>query len=55
MKYQDLVIKDGKFIGDFEKMYQNFDDSWNQTKKGFVENSISKQVVCNYINNYNIK
>ena len=33
MRYQDFVIKDGKFIGEFEKMYQNFDDPWNQKKK----------------------
>ena len=24
--YQDYVIKDGKFIGDFEKCYQDFKD-----------------------------
>ena len=54
MKYQDLVIKDGKFVGEFEKMYQEFDDPWNQTKEGNVENSISRQVVCNYINQYQI-
>lgn len=29
-KYQDFVIKDGKFIGEFEKMYQKFDDPWHQ-------------------------
>lgn len=30
--YQDFVIKDGKFIGDFEKCYQNFDDPWHHLK-----------------------
>ncbi len=55
MKYQDLVIKDGKFVGEFEKMYQLFDDPWNQTKKGYVENSISRQIVVNYINSFEIK
>jgi hypothetical protein len=55
MKYQDLVIKDGKFVGQFEKMYQLFDNPWNQTKEGYVENSISRQVVCNYINTFNIE
>ena len=55
MKYQDLVIKDGNFVGQFEKMYQQFEDPWNQTKEGYVENSISRQVVCNYINYFNIK
>ena len=54
MKYQDLVIKDGKFVGEFEKMYQEFDDPWNQTKEDYVENSVSRQIVCNYINQYQI-
>ncbi len=26
--YHDYVIKDGKFIGKFEEMYQNIDDPW---------------------------
>lgn len=29
-RYQDYVIKDGKFIGRFEEMYQKFDDPWHQ-------------------------
>lgn len=29
-RYQDYVIKDGKFVGEFEKMYQKFDDPWKQ-------------------------
>lgn len=28
--YQNYVIKDGKFIGRFEEMYQKFDDPWHQ-------------------------
>jgi SAM-dependent methyltransferase len=55
MRYQDFVIKDGKFIGEFEKMYQLFDDPWNQKKDGYVENSISRQIVCNYIKHFDIK
>ena len=54
MKFRDFVIKDGKFVGEFEKMYQQFEDPWNQTKKGYVENSISRQIVCNYINYFQI-
>ncbi len=27
--YHDYVIKDGKFIGEFEAMYQNVDDPWH--------------------------
>lgn len=33
MKYQDFVIKDGKFIGKFEEMYKQFDDPWEQTTR----------------------
>ena len=29
--YQDYVIKDGKFIGEFEDMYQATDDPWEQS------------------------
>ncbi len=30
-RYQDYAIKDGKFIGEFEEMYQNFEDPWLQS------------------------
>lgn len=39
MRYQDYVIKDGKFIGEFEKMYQKFDDPWFQTKEADISYS----------------
>lgn len=29
-KYQDYVIKNGKFVGKFEEMYQKFEDPWHQ-------------------------
>ena len=38
MRYQDYVIKDGKFIGEFESMYQDCDDPWHQ----------SEEVSCSY-------
>jgi SAM-dependent methyltransferase len=31
--YHDLVIKDGRFIGRFEEMYQRFDDPWHQSEQ----------------------
>ena len=35
-RYQDYVIRDGRFIGDFEAMYQDHDDPWApDTKKIF--------------------
>ena len=30
-KYQDYVIKDGKLVGEFEQMYKDFDDPWEQS------------------------
>jgi len=32
-RYQDYVIKDGKLVGEFEEMYQDFDDPWEQTTR----------------------
>ncbi len=32
-RYQDYVIKDGKFVGEFEQMYRDFDDPWEQTTR----------------------
>lgn len=32
-KYQDYVIKDGKLIGEFDEMYQDHDDPWEQTTR----------------------
>ena len=29
----DYVIKDGKLIGEFEKLYQNIEDPWNQYQR----------------------
>lgn len=55
MKYQDLVIKNGKFIGKFEELYSNFDNPWNQADLNYVNNSISRQTVINFIKIFNIK
>ncbi len=33
MKYKNYVIKNGKFIGKFEEMYQKFNDPWNLLRK----------------------
>ena len=30
----DYVIKDGKLVGEFEKMYQDFDEPWDQIEIG---------------------
>ncbi len=53
-RYQDLVIKDGNFIGKFEEMYQKFDDPWQQSKDGYF-NDLSRKVVAHFIKQYQIK
>lgn len=30
-RYQDYVIRDGRLVGEFEQMYQDFDDPWRQS------------------------
>ena len=41
--YQDYVIKDGNIIGEFEQMYQDFDDPWEQ---GAKEEWASEKIVA---------
>ncbi len=53
MTYQDYVIKDGKFIGDFERMYQDYDDPWHQI--GMAESSYSRNDTAFTINKLGIK
>jgi len=42
--YQDLVIKDGKFVGDFDHLYENFDDPWKQSDKNIIDQS--RRALC---------
>ena len=53
-RYQDLFIKDGKYVGDFEKMYQMFDDPWCQLDDGYF-NSISRYSVIYFLNKFKLK
>jgi SAM-dependent methyltransferase len=32
-RYQDYVVRDGKLVGEFEAMYRDYDDPWEQTAK----------------------
>jgi len=47
-RYQDYVIKDGKLVGEFEEMYQDFDDPWEQTTR--EEWASEKAAALNLIN-----
>ena len=53
-RYQDYVIKDGKFVGKFEEMYQKFDDPWHQSENGMF-NNLPRKVVSHFIRQYQIK
>ena len=48
MKYQDFVIKDGKFVGKFEEMYKKFSDPWNLLKNNYDSQNLNYQIIYNY-------
>ena len=52
-RYQDYVIKDGKFIGKFEEMYQKFDNPWYQIED--AESSYSKHATLLTLKNFGIE
>jgi len=47
-KYQDYVIKDGKFIGKFEEMYQKFEDPWGLIKSNEANTNINYTIILHY-------
>lgn len=51
-KYQDYMIKDGKYIGKVEEIYQKFDDPWHQ--KECLDNSYIRHITNVSIKKYNI-
>lgn len=51
--YQDYVIRDGKLIGEFEKMYQDFDDPWKHNELEKYATSLS--ICVNLIRKYRFK
>lgn len=51
-RYQDFVIKDGKLVGKFEEMYQQFDDPWLQSGEG---QKIEKQVLIDRLKHLGVK
>lgn len=52
-RYQDYVIKDGKLVGEFEEMYRDFDDPWEQKTR--EEWASEKAVALNQIKKLNAK
>ena len=41
-RYQDYVIKDGNLVGEFEQMYLDFSDPWEQSVR--EQSSIEKKI-----------
>ncbi|HBH24728.1 MAG TPA: nodulation protein S NodS [Cytophagales bacterium] len=50
--YHDYIIKDGQFIGEFEKMYKHCEDPWMQSKQ---PNKYSRMAGILHIKNFGIK
>ena len=53
MRYQDYVIKDGKFVGEFEKMYQECDNPWHQMEEANI--SYSRADTVNSIHRFKLR
>ncbi len=53
MSCYDYVIKDGKLIGEFEKMYQEYEDPWNLSRENAI--SYSRNDTINTIKRFEIK
>ena len=47
-KYQDFVIKNGRFVGRFEEMYQKISDPWKLLEKNKSGLNLNYQVIINY-------
>ena len=52
--YQDYVISNGKFIGDFEAMYENCEDPWHQSAPDHIFDS-RRQIAINFCNRLRYK
>ena len=48
MKYQDYVIKNGKFVGKFEEMYQKFSDPWLLLENNKKVSNLNYEIIYNY-------
>ena len=48
MSYQDYVIKNGKFVGKFEEMYQKYNDPWHLLKNNIHSQNMNYQIIFNY-------
>ena len=56
-RYQDYVIKEGKLVGEFDEMYQDFDDPWHQsTREAFAsEKAVGINLIQHLKNKFQIQ
>lgn len=52
-RYQDYVIKNGKLVAEFEQMYQDFEDPWEQTTR--EQNALEKYVALELVRQHGYK
>lgn len=48
MKYQDFVIKNGKFVGKFDEMYRTFNDPWDLIKNNKKNQNLNYKIIFHY-------
>ena len=53
--YQDFVIKDGKFVGQFDEMYKAFDDPWHQSEPEHNALSPSRNIAMLNMARYRVR
>lgn len=51
--YQDYVIRDGQLIGEFDEMYQDFDDPWAQSTR--EDHALEKLIGIELLEKYGTK
>ncbi len=54
-RYQDFVIKDGRFVGRFEDMYRSSDDPWLQSDPEHNALSVPRNIAILNMARYGIR
>jgi len=51
-RYQDYVISEGKLVGEFEEMYQDYEDPWKQSEES---QKTDKVIILDYLKKHQPK
>jgi 2-polyprenyl-3-methyl-5-hydroxy-6-metoxy-1,4-benzoquinol methylase len=54
-RYQDFVIRDGRFIGEFDEMYRQFGDPWRQSEAANNVLSMSRNFTMLRLQKYQVR